>query len=66
MSVKVTYQDGVFTPLDRIDRVAPDGIYTVFSEEELRDLRETLGWLEIAETSFDFWNNPDDAVYDDL
>jgi hypothetical protein len=38
----------------------------VFSDEELRDIRETFGWLKAAEKSFDFWNNPADAVYDTL
>jgi hypothetical protein len=30
------------------------------------DLLETLGWLKAAEKSFDFWDNPADAVYDAL
>ncbi len=34
------------------------------SEEELCDLRKMLGWLKAAEKSFDFWDNPADAVYD--
>jgi hypothetical protein len=38
----------------------------VFSDEELRDIRETVGWLKAAEKSFDFWNNPADDVYDTL
>jgi hypothetical protein len=38
----------------------------VFSQDELRDLRETLGWLNAAEKSFAFWNNEEDAVYDTL
>ena len=25
-----------------------------------------LGYLKLSENSFDFWNNPDDAVYDKL
>ena len=28
--------------------------------------RETLGWLKLAEQSFEFWNDPADAVYDSL
>ena len=51
MSTKVSYEDGVFAPLEK---------------EELRDIRETVGWLNAAEESFDFWNNPADAVYDTL
>ena len=25
-----------------------------------------MAWLKAAEPSFDFWNNPDDAIYDQL
>ncbi len=28
--------------------------------------RESIGWLKVAEPSFEFWNNPDDAVDDNL
>jgi predicted DNA-binding antitoxin AbrB/MazE fold protein len=56
MSIKVTYSDGVFKPFENVD----------ISYDELSDIRETLGWLKTAEKSFDFWNNPDDAVYDAL
>ena len=66
MSIKVTYKDGVCEPLDRVEGASPGTIYTVFSEEELRDIRETVGWPKAAELSFDFWNNPADAVYDTL
>ncbi|MDI6889111.1 MAG: hypothetical protein QMC78_05440 [Methanocellales archaeon] len=27
---------------------------------------EDLGLLKLAESSFDFWNNPEDAIYDSL
>ena len=27
---------------------------------------ETVGWLKAAERSFEFWDNPADAVYDTL
>lgn len=66
MSIKVTYKDGVFEPLERVEGARPGTIYTVFSEEELRDIREAVGWLKVAELSFEFWNNPADAVYDTL
>lgn len=38
----------------------------VLSDEELGEILETIGWLKAAEKSFEFWNNPDDAVYDTL
>ena len=66
MSVKVAYRDGVFEPLGKVEGPKPGKVHTVFSDEELRDLRETLGWLKAAEKSFTFWNKPADAVYDTL
>jgi predicted DNA-binding antitoxin AbrB/MazE fold protein len=54
MSVNATYQDGVFKPIEKTEGLMPGTIYTVFSENELRDVRETSGWLNIAEPSFDF------------
>lgn len=62
MSIKVSYKDGVFEPLEGVEGAKPGTTYTVFSAEELRDIRETVGWLRAAEKSFEFWNNPDDAV----
>ena len=66
MSVKATFRDGVFVSIEQPEGVTPGRIYTVFSEDELRDFRQTMGWLKAAEKSFDFWNNEDDAVYDSL
>ena len=66
MSIKVAYKDGVFEPLEKVAGARPDTIYTVFSDEELRDFQEMFGWLKSAEKTFEFWNNPADAVYDTL
>ena len=27
---------------------------------------DDVAWLKLAESAFDFWNNPDDAAYDQL
>ncbi len=27
---------------------------------------DDLAWSKLAESAFDFWDNPDDAIYDDL
>ena len=39
-------------------------------EQTLDDARglsqEDLAWMRLAETSFEFWDNDDDAVYDTL
>jgi hypothetical protein len=66
MSIKVTYKDGVFEPVEEVKGARPGQRYTVFSDEELGEIRETLEWLRAAQKSFEFWNNPADAVYDTL
>jgi hypothetical protein len=66
MSVKAAYKNGVFEPLEKVEGARLGEVYTVFSEEELRDVRDLAAWLKAAEKSFDFWNNPADAVYDRL
>ncbi len=66
MSIKVEYRDGVFEPLEALKGVRPGQIYIVFSDEELRDLCETVGRLTASEKAFQFWNNEADAVYDTL
>lgn len=66
MSIRVVYRDGVFQPLDDATEAKPGVIYTAFSDEELRDFVATLGWLQAAGQSFDFWNNAADAAYDTL
>lgn len=66
MSVKAAYRNGVFEPLEKVEGAKPGKVYTVFSDEELHDIREMFGWLKAAEKSFDFWDNPADAVYDKL
>jgi predicted DNA-binding antitoxin AbrB/MazE fold protein len=66
MSIRVAYKDGVFEPLEDATGVRPGQHYTVFSDEELDEIRETHRWLKAAEKSFEFWNNAADAVYDTL
>ena len=66
MSVKAEYVDGVFKPLEKVTDAARGRVYRVFSEEELRDLTDSFFWLKSAEKSFGFWNNEEDAVYDNL
>jgi len=66
MSIKVEFSNGVFKPLEKVDNLSPGGVYTVVSEDELRSLAEDLQWLKASEKSFEFWDNPEDAVYDTL
>lgn len=35
-------------------------------KEDLEELTENLGWLRLAESSFGFWDNEEDSVYDHL
>ncbi len=41
-------------------------VYRIFSEEELLSLRDQFGWLGAAEKSFEFWDNEEDAAFDNL
>ena len=66
MSIKVTFKDGMFEPLEDVGSVRPGQVCTVLSDEELGEIVETIGWLKAAEKSFEFWSNADDAVYDNL
>ena len=66
MSIQVAYRDGEFRPLEEVAGSKPGETYTAFTEEELREFIESVCWLKAAETSFEFWDNPADAVYDTL
>ena len=66
MSIKVEFSNGVFKPLEKVDNLPSGAVYTVLSEEELRSLTEDLQWLKASEKSFEFWDNPEDAIYDTL
>ena len=66
MSIKVTYKDGIFEPIEDVKGVRPGQHFTVFSDEELDAIRESLGWLKAAEKGHEFWNNAADEIYDTL
>ena len=66
MSIPVRYENGVFRPLEEVKSAADGEVYRVFSEEELHGLKDELAWLKAAERSFDFWDNEEDAVYDNV
>ncbi len=57
---------GLCHPLEEVKAARPGQQYTVFSDEELAEIRETLAWLKAAERSFGFWNDPADAIYDEM
>ena len=66
MSIRATYKGGIFEPIEEVKGVRPGQHCTVFSDEELDAIRETIGWLKAEEKGYDFWNNAADDVYDTL
>jgi hypothetical protein len=34
--------------------------------QHLKISTDDLAWARLGEPAFDFWNNPDDAIYDQL
>jgi predicted DNA-binding antitoxin AbrB/MazE fold protein len=66
MSIKATYVNGVFQPIEQVTIAVPGKADRVFSEEDLRELTEDLQWLKAAEASFEFSDNDEDDVYDNL
>jgi hypothetical protein len=34
--------------------------------QHLKISQDDFAWTRLAETAFEFWNNPEDAIYDNL
>ena len=66
MSIPARYENGIFRPLEEVTGATNGEVYRVFSEEELHGLKDDLAWLKASERSFEFWDNEEDAVYDDV
>ena len=66
MSIPARYENGVFRPLEELEGATNGEVYRVSSEEDLHGLRDELAWLRAAERSFEFWDNEDDAAYDNV
>ncbi len=66
MSIPATFSEGVFKPIGEVKGAVPGKAYRVFSNEELLELTEGVQWLRAAAPAFEFWNNDDDAIYDQL
>jgi len=66
MGIKVVFANGVFKPMEKVDNTPPGAVYIVLSDDELRGFAENLEWLKAPEKSFEFWDNPEDAMYDNL
>ena len=50
----------VISPIDR------EAVEKAVGSEAERAERESLGWLAVGEGAFSFWENEDDAVWDEL
>jgi len=66
MSIQARYENGVFKPLEEVQEATEGAVYRVFSEAELHGLKDEYVWLKATERSFEFWDNEEDAVYDNL
>jgi predicted DNA-binding antitoxin AbrB/MazE fold protein len=66
MSIAARYENGAFQPLEKVQEDAKGKMYRVFSEDELRGMTDDLAWLKAAERSFEFWDNQEDDVYDQI
>lgn len=46
---------------------AEQDVIVLFEDEELTDEEERAGWMRLSEGSLQkVWDNPDDAIYDEL
>ena len=66
MSIPARYENGVFRPLEEVKGAANGEVCWVFSEKELHGLKDDLAWLKASERSFEFWDNEEGAVYDNV
>jgi predicted DNA-binding antitoxin AbrB/MazE fold protein len=66
MSIAARHENGVLRPLGEVKEAREGRVYRIFSQEELRGLKDQMSWLKAAEPGFEFWDNEDDAVYDRL
>ena len=48
-----------------ISPIAPEALQEALVSEAERAEQETLGWLAASEGAFSFWENEDDAVWDE-
>jgi hypothetical protein len=65
VAIKVRLRNGVFEAIEDVRGVPSGQTCTAFSDDELRDRHEMLGWLKTTEKSFEFWGDEADASYDD-
>ena len=63
-----TFRWSVEQVIDAVRRLPPDGQREVLARlpSVLALSSEDLAWLRLAESAFEFWDNPEDAAYDAL
>lgn len=61
--VLITHRGEAVAVISPIDRKA---VQEAVSSEAERAERETLGWLAASSRAFSFWENEDDAVWDEI
>lgn len=61
--INAVIKNGYLKPEHKLN--LPDGekiSLIIFKEKEL----ENIGWLKLSEKSFEFWNNEEDEVWNEL
>ena len=61
--VLITHRGEAVAVISPIDQEA---LSEALASEAARAEKETLGWLAASESAFSFWENEDDAVWDDV
>ena len=61
--VLITHRGEAVAVISPIDQEA---LRQALASEAGRAERETLGWLAASEGAFSFWDNEDDAVWDEI
>ena len=63
--VEGVYRNGVVELLEDVPVHKPMKVFVLFREDFYESL-ENKDWLKLSETAFKFWDNEEDAYYDDL
>ncbi|CAN5782072.1 hypothetical protein BH18ACT11_BH18ACT11_15460 [soil metagenome] len=61
--VLITHREEAIAVISPIDQKA---VQDALTSEAVRAERETLGWLAASEGAFSFWDNEDDAIWDEI
>ncbi len=64
-AVEGIYRNGVVELLEDVPVHKPMKVFVLF-REEFYDGYENKDWLKLSESALKFWDNEEDAYYDDL